>query len=506
VCFIHWFTPCCRRHQHRTNGPPPPTPCTTEDTCDDADTCSKNRCQGGQHRNGSKSGGSSVGVPCDPPPPYYGHYSCCHHCYYHHSYCSGSSRHRHTRRCDEVSSNASSRYRCSDAANSESPDCSCGEQPYPVCPPTYYSAAWPRPGKRRFKPKFGTEMNSDTDPFAPPPTPHSQYLSECYTHGETTEADEPLDQEEGPPPHDSSNQEVEDITSRIQEETDPLLPDAGESCDPNEEEEDDDDDEDDDEEGRTTDDADTVLLSPAMQARSARTSPSITEHSFCIYNPPPSPATDSSWRRRFLLLTWRASSSLYELSGVVGVASPGKTFFLPTNEPLRRPPLQLERLKGGCRWYWRKDATLFRTPRNYTSSSSSLTDGSSVGSWTEAVELCWTYQRTRNGHYLLKRLVLLLFMPTSLFCKVRLAYRFYSFLRVLLLMKLFWPAFVSFCTATLFISCAVFRFDGVFCFQPCLAVFEVPCSCSGLAVSRHSVVNRPELAEVLSPERSCLAR
>ena len=101
----------------------------------------------------------------------------------------------------------------------------------------------------------------------------------CYTHGETTEAEDPLDPEEGV---EEENSEVEGITSRIDDDIeDSLSMKIGEDEDEKEDEDD----------GRTTDDADTVLLAP--EPSSARTSPSITERSYCIYNPPPSPADSS---------------------------------------------------------------------------------------------------------------------------------------------------------------------------------------------------------------------
>nr|CAB3263508.1 LRP5/6 low-density lipoprotein receptor-related protein 6 [Phallusia mammillata] len=291
-----------RRQHHRNTGPPPPTPCTTEDNCDDAEVCSKSRAYVNTSKRGaagSRSGGSSGGsVPHDPPPPYFRHHhhQCCYHCPQHYSGhqqrgCHHFSPAYHHSRCDgmENSSSSSSRCQSCDCQNSDTADCSCTEASQPSCPPSYHGRQ--RSSRRRSARKYTSDLNYDSDPFAPPPTPHSQYLSECcYTHGETTEADEPL--EDDIP--EQANREVEEITSRIDEgsESDRLLEGAAEPdfFDPNELDEI----EEEDEEGRTTDDADTVLLAPRQGGDvSARTSPSITERSFFARNPPPSPVSSS---------------------------------------------------------------------------------------------------------------------------------------------------------------------------------------------------------------------
>lgn len=106
----------------------------------------------------------------------------------------------------------------------------------------------------------------------------------CYTHGETTEADEDLTE--------NCNLEVQEITNLLEESKSESSNQLLKS--PNTDK---DGDEDDDDEEQTTDDADTVLLAPGRHCPtdlSARTSPSNTERSYCIFNPPPSPVTDSS--------------------------------------------------------------------------------------------------------------------------------------------------------------------------------------------------------------------
>uniref|UniRef100_H2Z5B3 Uncharacterized protein n=1 Tax=Ciona savignyi TaxID=51511 RepID=H2Z5B3_CIOSA len=221
-----------RSHRYPVHNPPPPTPCNT-DTCDDVD----------RGNRGSNQPSTNSSLPHEPPPPYH-HHPCCYHC------C-----HQYPPQSRHLDGSSSSSYHCDDD------DCSCGGDSIPSYPPSYnrHRRPWSRQlGHRTY---LSSDINSDSDPFAPPPTPRSQYMSECcYTHGETTEADDPLDEEDEIPD--------DDVTDDVNDES--RVPPAG-----TEEEED-----------GTDDDADTVLLNP-------RSSPSVTERSYRIY-PPPSPATDSS--------------------------------------------------------------------------------------------------------------------------------------------------------------------------------------------------------------------
>nr|XP_026694188.1 low-density lipoprotein receptor-related protein 6 isoform X2 [Ciona intestinalis] len=224
------------QHRYPIHHPPPPTPCNT-DTCDDVDRGYRH---GGSNRSPPSTNSS---VPHEPPPPYH-HHQCCYHCY-----------HQYPPQCRHPDGSSSSSYQCEDD------DCSCGGDSLPSYPPSYNQRgrSWRRPPHRSY---LSSDLNSDSDPFAPPPTPRSQYMSECcYTHGETTEADDPLDEEDETVDDDVTN----DVTEN-------LIAGSGVT---------------EDEEGGSEDDADTVLLNP-------RSSPSVTERSFRIYNPPPSPATDSS--------------------------------------------------------------------------------------------------------------------------------------------------------------------------------------------------------------------
>ncbi|XP_076815785.1 low-density lipoprotein receptor-related protein 6-like [Clavelina lepadiformis] len=186
---------CKKGHKHRKHlkpSGPPPTPCTT-------DACEEMEGKSCRHE-------SNVNIPHEPPPPYYRHHSCCHHCY-----------HQYNPRHHASSSTSTSSYPCRGE--------DCGKPP--SYEPHRHSVRW-----HRYLP---SDLNSDSDPYAPPPTPRSQYMSECC---DTTEVEDAT--------------EVEAITARI--------------------------------DAFVKDDEETELL--------ARSSPSITERSYCIYNPPPSPVTD----------------------------------------------------------------------------------------------------------------------------------------------------------------------------------------------------------------------
>lgn len=136
--------------------------------------------------------------------------------------------------------------------------------------------------------------NSDSDPFAPPPTPRSQYLSDCCnTHDEGDDADDTAAanaaglsakfintvEEENETTENSSllkadnDLKTEDQNSEVGSDvalTEPTVVGARLS------------------ESETADGEATSLLT------SRATSPSLTEQSYRIYNPPPSPVTDSS--------------------------------------------------------------------------------------------------------------------------------------------------------------------------------------------------------------------
>ena len=193
-----------RREKPSLRGPPPPapTPCET-DTCDDAYSVRPS---------------NTESLPLEPPPPYYRCHTCCHHCQHQHNYPSTSS------------SGSSASCYC---------DVNCGE--FPSCNRHSRSS-----GRRRHYHRQFLGLNSDTEPCPPPPTPRSQYMSECC---ESTEVED--------------IPEVAEITSLMKENTE-----------------------------KDEDDETVVLLGSS----SHRQSPSITERSYStlLDNPPPSPVTDSS--------------------------------------------------------------------------------------------------------------------------------------------------------------------------------------------------------------------
>lgn len=104
-------------------------------------------------------------------------------------------------------------------------------------PPSYDRL---RSNRRRHYHRRYAGMTSDSDPCPPPPTPRSQYMSECC---DTTEVEDA--------------HEVEILSTRT-------------------------------EGSEREDDEETVLLAP-----SHRSSPSATEMSYStLYNPPPSPVSE----------------------------------------------------------------------------------------------------------------------------------------------------------------------------------------------------------------------
>lgn len=152
------------------------------------------------------------------------------------------------------------------------------------------------------------ELNSDSDPFAPPPTPRSQYMSDCYTHGETTEGDEDVDdaiaqaaahleenleisrQRESHNPaeniddideEEASTDENTALVSPSQDMTTSNQEVQITNCAKSNNDEDD--------EPTTTDDDDAETVLSAPQHRNTTRN---SAGSCCIYNPPPSPVTD----------------------------------------------------------------------------------------------------------------------------------------------------------------------------------------------------------------------
>ena len=181
--------------------------------------------------------------------------------------------------------------------------------------------------QQRLKLAYGGN-GSDSDLFAPPPTPRSQYMSDYNTHGETTEGDEDVDdaiaqvaatlEENMEKQQQQQQQQQQHDDETVVDENASLLEDAADDDDELELFPSDDahyhvavedhgqqavgvqlrsrvlDDSESDKFSLTSDDddAETVLLAPCRPAPPQDSAARDEEAGGCIYNPPPSPVTD----------------------------------------------------------------------------------------------------------------------------------------------------------------------------------------------------------------------
>ncbi|XP_039253082.2 low-density lipoprotein receptor-related protein 6-like isoform X1 [Styela clava] len=295
-------------HHHAYMPAPHPTPCPS----DSYDDCSYHSGSGREFDTLSRRS-KSGGAPTSPPPPYchFYHHMCVPYMGYnggYHPYMPPSSYHssHHGYRTPPLGHEPHHHSSSSSGSTRLNPQECMG----PCCRRQtgrhYHSSS--RKGSRgmsshRQPPRYNAvpfELNSDSDPFAPPPTPRSHYMSDyCCTH------DEAEDNQDDDPTRfvNQLEEEVEDDDSK---DTDPLInkdptsennDDASvhqqllkTKCEPADEGEVFPSPQDDNSSPNVEEKADE----PLIQSDPSRSSSSNTELDYPIFDPPPSPVTDSS--------------------------------------------------------------------------------------------------------------------------------------------------------------------------------------------------------------------
>lgn len=294
-----------RMHHHHAYMPAPhPTPCPS----DSYDDCSYHSGSGREYDTLSRRSKSGA-APTSPPPPYCHFYPPMYHLPYmgcsagYHPYLPPSSYHSshhgyrtppsgHDLHHPSSSSSGSTRLTPQECMG----PC-CRRQSRHHYPSSRKSSRGL--SSHRQPPRYNAMLydpNSDSDPFAPPPTPRSHYMSDyCCTHDEAED-----NQDEDPTRF--INQLEEEVEDEDSKDTDPLVKDSTSDNDEKSSDDHQHPPEEEDEEDFPTSQKDnssskndkTDEGQPLIAPDPSRSSSSNTELSYPIFDPPPSPVTDSS--------------------------------------------------------------------------------------------------------------------------------------------------------------------------------------------------------------------
>lgn len=170
---------------------PHPTPCPS----DSYDDCVSHSGTSVREFDSISWRSKSGGAPSSPPPPYC---YCCHHAYPpayvgcggapYYAYPPSSCRSSHRGYRGPTAAPDPHRHSSSSSGSTRA-----GQDYLVMCCGRSGGRYHHAPGRKMFgalprRPCNGYDVNSDSDPFAPPPTPRSQYLSDyCCTHDEAEE-------------------------------------------------------------------------------------------------------------------------------------------------------------------------------------------------------------------------------------------------------------------------------------------------------------------------------